>query len=206
MYSSSCMWLLLGGWTAAVSSVAGVRVGHEAHGDDPASVPSGPLHEVGPHAHLDVRTVQEHLVPGAQMFVQQGVPPGDGGRGDGLVALAADFAPQGVEADDHVDARGRGKGRLGITRVSPLDTPAVRTPHEVLTCYYQAMLDKSPDDLADLYSIDAVHEFPFASPGFPPSFEGREAVRAGYRAAWGASPSRWRRSGGARPTRPPIPK
>ncbi|MCQ9130235.1 nuclear transport factor 2 family protein [Streptomyces sp. IBSBF 2807] len=71
----------------------------------------------------------------------------------------------------------------------PLDTPAAaRTPHEVLTCYYEAMLDKSPDDLADLYTIDAVHEFPFSSPGFPPTFEGREAVRAGYRAAWGASP------------------
>ncbi|MEV8452255.1 nuclear transport factor 2 family protein [Streptomyces sp. NPDC052095] len=69
-----------------------------------------------------------------------------------------------------------------------LDTPAARTPREVLTCYYQAMLDKSPDDLADLYAVDAVHVFPFSSPGFPPSFEGREAVRAGYRAAWGASP------------------
>ncbi|MEV2211203.1 nuclear transport factor 2 family protein [Streptomyces sp. NPDC050997] len=73
--------------------------------------------------------------------------------------------------------------------MSHLATPAVRTPHEVLTCYYQAMLDKSPDDLADLYTIDAVHEFPFTSPGFPPRFEGREAVRAGYRAAWGASPA-----------------
>lgn len=70
----------------------------------------------------------------------------------------------------------------------PTDAPAARTPHEVLTCYYQAMLDKSPDHLADLYATDAVHEFPFSSPGFPPSFEGREAVRAGYRAAWGASP------------------
>lgn len=70
------------------------------------------------------------------------------------------------------------------------DTPAGRTPHEVLTCYYQAMLDKSPDDLADLYAMDAVHEFPFTSPGFPPRYEGREAVRAGYRAAWGASPAR----------------
>lgn len=67
--------------------------------------------------------------------------------------------------------------------------PAVRTPREVLTCYYQAMLDKSPDDLADLYATDAVHEFPFASPGFPSRFEGREAVRAGYRAAWGAGPA-----------------
>ncbi|MEU2082825.1 nuclear transport factor 2 family protein [Streptomyces albus] len=50
------------------------------------------------------------------------------------------------------------------------------------------MLDKSPDALADLYAVDAVHEFPFSSPGFPSGFEGREAVRAGYRAAWGASP------------------
>ncbi|MGV9249761.1 nuclear transport factor 2 family protein [Streptomyces sp. NPDC003710] len=73
--------------------------------------------------------------------------------------------------------------------MSHLDKPALRTPHEVLTCYYQAMLDKSPDDLADLYAMDAVHEFPFASPGFPPRYEGREAVRTGYRAAWGASPA-----------------
>ncbi|MEV7735685.1 nuclear transport factor 2 family protein [Streptomyces sp. NPDC088921] len=73
--------------------------------------------------------------------------------------------------------------------MSHLDTPAVRTPREVLTCYYQAMLDKSPDDLADLYATDAVHEFPFTSPGFPARFEGREAVRAGYRAAWGAGPA-----------------
>ncbi|MFI8076054.1 nuclear transport factor 2 family protein [Streptomyces sp. NPDC086033] len=73
--------------------------------------------------------------------------------------------------------------------MSPLDTPAARTPREVLTCYYQAMLDKSPDDLADLYATEAVHEFPFTSPGFPARFEGREAVRAGYRAAWGASPA-----------------
>ncbi|MGW1108786.1 nuclear transport factor 2 family protein [Streptomyces sp. NPDC002540] len=69
-----------------------------------------------------------------------------------------------------------------------VDTPAVRTPREVLNRYYQAMLDKSPDDLADLYAVDAVHEFPFTSPGFPPRYEGREAVRAGYRAAWGTSP------------------
>ncbi len=76
---------------------------------------------------------------------------------------------------------------MELPPVSHMDTPAARTPHEVLTCYYQAMLDKSPDDLADLYTVDAVHEFPFSSPGFPPSFEGREAVRAGYRAAWGGS-------------------
>lgn len=67
-------------------------------------------------------------------------------------------------------------------------TAGERTAREVLARYYQAMLDKSADDLADLYAEDAVHEFPFVSPGFPPRFEGRAAVRAGYRAAWGASP------------------
>jgi ketosteroid isomerase-like protein len=66
--------------------------------------------------------------------------------------------------------------------------PHPPTPREALARYHRAMLDKSADDLADLYAVDAVHEFPFASPGFPPCFEGREAVRAGYRAAWGASP------------------
>ncbi|MFF7365944.1 nuclear transport factor 2 family protein [Streptomyces sp. NPDC008125] len=76
--------------------------------------------------------------------------------------------------------------------MSPLGTSAVRTPHEVLARYYRAMLDKSPDDLADLYAVDAVHEFPFTSPGFPPRFEGRAAVRAGYRAAWGAGEARVR--------------
>ncbi|MFI6353341.1 nuclear transport factor 2 family protein [Streptomyces sp. NPDC050743] len=69
------------------------------------------------------------------------------------------------------------------------DHQGPRTPRDVLARYYRAMLDKSADDLADLYAVDAVHEFPFASPGFPPRFEGREAVRAGYRAAWGAGPA-----------------
>ncbi|MFJ7496480.1 nuclear transport factor 2 family protein [Streptomyces sp. NPDC097727] len=74
--------------------------------------------------------------------------------------------------------------------MSELQSPLARTPREVLSRYHQAMLDKSADDLADLYAEDAVHEFPFSSPGFPSSYEGREEVRAGYRAAWGASPVR----------------
>ena len=61
-------------------------------------------------------------------------------------------------------------------------------PREVLARYHQAMRDKSADELAELYARDAVHEFPFTAPGFPPRYTGREEVRAGYRAAWGASP------------------
>jgi len=70
------------------------------------------------------------------------------------------------------------------------ELPATRTPREVLARYHQAMRDKSADDLADLYAADGVHEFPFSSPGFPARYEGREEVRAGYRAAWGATPLR----------------
>ncbi|MGW4792015.1 nuclear transport factor 2 family protein [Nonomuraea sp. NPDC004297] len=55
----------------------------------------------------------------------------------------------------------------------------------VVTGFQAAMLHKSADELADLYAEDGLHEFPFG--GLPP-FEGREAVRAGYRAMWGATP------------------
>ncbi|MEU6378806.1 nuclear transport factor 2 family protein [Streptomyces sp. NPDC046909] len=63
------------------------------------------------------------------------------------------------------------------------------SPRQILARYQQAMLDKSADDLADLYAVDAVHEFPFLFPGVPPRYQGREEVRAGYRASWGASPA-----------------
>ncbi|MFE1951056.1 nuclear transport factor 2 family protein [Streptomyces sp. NPDC059524] len=72
----------------------------------------------------------------------------------------------------------------------PDTSPSAPGPREVLARYRQAMLDLSADDLADLYAVDAVHEFPFLFPGMPERYEGREEVRAGYRAAWGASPAR----------------
>jgi ketosteroid isomerase-like protein len=62
------------------------------------------------------------------------------------------------------------------------------SPREVLQRFHQAMLDVSADDLADLYAVDGVHEFPFFAPGFPDRYEGREAVRTGYRAAWADHP------------------
>jgi ketosteroid isomerase-like protein len=69
-----------------------------------------------------------------------------------------------------------------------METIMTAAPREVLTRYYQAMLDKSADDLADLYAPDAVHEFPFSAPGFPARFDGREQVRAGYHRAWDPAP------------------
>ncbi|WP_084259143.1 nuclear transport factor 2 family protein [Microtetraspora malaysiensis] len=64
------------------------------------------------------------------------------------------------------------------------------TPREVLARYHQAMIDRSADDLADLYADDAAHAFPFRVPGAPERLDGREEVRAFYRAAWGDSPVR----------------
>lgn len=61
------------------------------------------------------------------------------------------------------------------------------TPHAILRRYQQAMIDMSADDLADLYAAAAVHELPFLFPGMPDRLEGREQIRAAYRAAWAAS-------------------
>ncbi|WP_214410511.1 nuclear transport factor 2 family protein [Sphaerisporangium fuscum] len=66
------------------------------------------------------------------------------------------------------------------------------TPREVLTRYHRAMVDRSADDLADLYAADAVHDFPFPAPGFPARLNGREEVRACYHQAWDPSPVRLR--------------
>jgi len=67
---------------------------------------------------------------------------------------------------------------------------AARSPRDVLHLYHQAMLAVSADALADLYAVDGIHEFPLTAPGRPPRYNGREEIRAGYGAAWGASPAR----------------
>ncbi|MFH9353877.1 nuclear transport factor 2 family protein [Kitasatospora sp. NPDC017646] len=63
-------------------------------------------------------------------------------------------------------------------------------PLELLARYRRAMLDLDADALAELYAEEGVHEFPFLFPGMPERYRGREEVRAGYRAAWGASEAR----------------
>jgi ketosteroid isomerase-like protein len=47
------------------------------------------------------------------------------------------------------------------------------------------MLDFSPDALADLFSPDAVYEFPFLAPHRETQrYDGREQIRAGFTRAW----------------------
>ena len=59
------------------------------------------------------------------------------------------------------------------------------TAQEILTRYHNAILAKAPDQLADLYAEDGVHELPFihSADGV---LRGREAIRARYRAGWSA--------------------
>lgn len=57
----------------------------------------------------------------------------------------------------------------------------------LLERYHRAMINMSADDLADLYSEDAVHELPFAH-NSAATLRGREAVRARYRVAWASAP------------------
>lgn len=65
--------------------------------------------------------------------------------------------------------------------------PVVAAAREVLARYHRAMYDANADDLADLYALDAVHEFPLLFPGMPARLVGREQIRETYRTAWGAS-------------------
>lgn len=62
------------------------------------------------------------------------------------------------------------------------------TPLQLLDRFRQAMLEFSADSLADLFSDDAVYEFVFWAPQGGPSqrYDGREEIRANFKAAWGA--------------------
>lgn len=59
-------------------------------------------------------------------------------------------------------------------------------PRDLLERYHRAMHESNADALADLYAVDAVHEFPLLFPGMPARLVGREEIRRTYKAAWGA--------------------
>ena len=67
------------------------------------------------------------------------------------------------------------------------DTSPITAPQDLLARYHRAMTDARADDLANLYAIDAVHEFPLLFPGMPARLVGREQIRETYTAAWAAA-------------------
>ena len=63
------------------------------------------------------------------------------------------------------------------------------TPRQLLSRFQQAMLDLSPDALADLFAPDAIYEFPFmATQQRASRYGGREQIRAGFTRLWGSLP------------------
>jgi ketosteroid isomerase-like protein len=62
--------------------------------------------------------------------------------------------------------------------------PESQSPRAVLKRFHEAMRAKDANALADLYALDAKHDFCFFTPNRPARYEGREAVRVGYRSAW----------------------
>ena len=65
-----------------------------------------------------------------------------------------------------------------------------RTPRQLLAAFQQAMLDFSADDLANLFTHDAVYEFPFLAPQRSADhLDGREAIRADFSRVWGSLPA-----------------
>ncbi|HEV7722276.1 MAG TPA: nuclear transport factor 2 family protein [Iamia sp.] len=54
-------------------------------------------------------------------------------------------------------------------------------PREVFARYQRAVLDQSPDGIADLFAPDGVFEYGFTVPGMPRRTEGQEEVRRGLR-------------------------
>jgi ketosteroid isomerase-like protein len=61
-------------------------------------------------------------------------------------------------------------------------TPSAATPREVFERTQRVILERRFDEYADLFAVDATFELPFAPPGMPRRIEGREAIRAFFRA------------------------
>jgi ketosteroid isomerase-like protein len=60
----------------------------------------------------------------------------------------------------------------------PIDTAAASSPREAFERFQRDILGTSPDLADDLYAEDVVIEMPFARPGMPRRFQGREEFRA----------------------------
>lgn len=70
-----------------------------------------------------------------------------------------------------------------------MSVPTYPTPREVVTRFLRASVDGG---LADMYAPDVVIEIPFAPPGIPQRSQGREELRARFKAAEGVL--RWERT------------
>jgi ketosteroid isomerase-like protein len=66
-------------------------------------------------------------------------------------------------------------------------------PREVLERWRSAAISQSAEEMRRVYAVDAVHEFPFNSPGVPSRLEGRDEIVNWVAAGWQAGPLRYER-------------
>jgi ketosteroid isomerase-like protein len=78
--------------------------------------------------------------------------------------------------------RGREQGQAGVVG-----------PREVLERWRKAAISQSAEDMRLVYAVDAVHEFPFNSPGVPSRLEGRDEIVNWVAAGWRAGPLKYER-------------
>ncbi|MET0134972.1 MAG: nuclear transport factor 2 family protein [Kibdelosporangium sp.] len=57
-------------------------------------------------------------------------------------------------------------------------------PREVLERWRRAAVSQSIEDMARVYAVDAVHEFPFTRPGLPSRLQGRDEIVTWTAAVW----------------------
>ena len=104
------------------------------------------------------------------------------------IGIRADGTSGSVVYDDVVARRPDGwkiHRRTVTARRAALSNRG-NTPRDVLERWRRACLDRSADDLRQLYAANAVHEFPFAYPGMPSRLQGRNDIVNWIAGGWAA--------------------
>ena len=105
------------------------------------------------------------------------------------IGIKADGTTGSVVYDDTVTRRPDGwkiSHRKVTARRAALGERTVGA-REVLERFRQAAISRSVDDMARLYAVDAVHEFPFTRPGLPSRLEGRDEIMNWTTEVWHAN-------------------
>jgi ketosteroid isomerase-like protein len=106
------------------------------------------------------------------------------------IGILADGTTGSAVYDDVV-TRGPDGWRISHRRVTA--RRASLGPRGVLERLRQAAVSQSAEDLRRVYTVDAVHEFPFTGPGLPSRLEGRDEIVDWIADGWRTNAPRYER-------------
>lgn len=109
-------------------------------------------------------------------------------KGIGIVANGT----AGSAVYDDVVTRGPDGWRISHRKVTARRT-ALGGPRAVLERFREAAISQSAEALSAVYTVDAVHEFPFTRPGLPSRLEGRDEIVSWIAGGWKAQALRYER-------------